>query len=256
MQLIDDLTRMFARPSRSDWGTDRIVLSAGRITDEHSGLTVRGMIMQQMSDALCQAGTNQGVIMHSAGVLLDGQAVCFVGASGSGKTSMAIELARYGVLMGDECAFLDISSATVFYEDFPLQLKTENRVLLSRFEESSTMLAYMPNGRQAAYCVPDGLSDYGGEGVREAPLRFIVFPTYDCRCRSTEIACMDTRSLPQIVLESLVSCDNPSALLRGFLHMCSTHNIMLLRVTYSNGGDAAFALRRYLRGGYFEGCLG
>ena len=256
MQLIDDLTRMFARPSRSDWGADCVVLSAGRIIDEHSGFTVRGMIMQQMSDALCQAGTDQGVIMHSAGVLLDGQAVCFVGASGSGKTSMAIELARYGVLMGDECAFLDISSATVFYEDFPLQLKTENRALLSRFEESSTMLAYMPNGRKAVYCAPDSLPDYGGEGTREAPLRFIVFPAYDRRCRSTKIACMDARFLPQNVLESLMSCDSPSVLLRCFLHMCSIYKIVLLRVTYSNGGDAAFALQRYLRGGYFDGHLG
>ncbi len=245
-QIFQDFGRVFTAFDGSPSGSKVDDLNTGPVSDELARKLMYGRIMQQMSDSLCREGIKRGSVMHASGVELGHRAICFMGASGSGKTSMAIDMSRFGSYLGDECAYLDIDSGEIWYEAFPLQIKAENTTLLARFNKDEMIAASMPNGREAVYCSlrKFALPDRRGRSSRS--LGAVIFPLYDCACSSVLVRPSDFRSLPYRILGSLAGDALPSILLQRFFRMCSRKQIMILDLIYGNGSEAALALNSYL----------
>ena len=108
-------------------------------------------IMRHIEAGLLDDLGESDCAMHASSVSYRGRQVVFTGASGSGKTSMALVFSRYGSFLGDECGFLDMELGSLRYEPLPFQLKAANSALLERFDASRMLEVETPEHGKAFY---------------------------------------------------------------------------------------------------------
>ncbi|MDR3316249.1 MAG: hypothetical protein LBS98_07230 [Coriobacteriales bacterium] len=161
-------------------------------------------VTQIISDSFCTWVDGGVCVMHAAGALHGGGIVLFSGVSGSGKTSLALEFSKYGAFVGDECAFLDANKGTVWYEEFPFQLKANNEALLSRFSRHQSLEVYSELYGAVFYLPLDAVAFQPMKREDDAAVRVIVFPHYCCEAEAMRIRKLPPTALPKHILSSLM----------------------------------------------------
>lgn|GEM_PF-1031296 len=184
-------------------------------------------------------------VMHASSVSYRGRQVAFVGASGSGKTSIALTFSQYGSFIGDECGFLNVTLGSLRYEPFPFQLKATNYALLEKYDASRMIEIEDPNHGRAFYVARTEVDCYGGPDYGEL-IGAIVFPKYDPEARATTIAKASFSSLPIGILGSLFGKERPSRSLARFLNMSNAGCILFLDVRFSDVDNASACLDVFL----------
>lgn len=201
-------------------------------------------VMQAMSDSFVAHVSERRCVMHAATAALGGRAVLFSGPSGSGKTSLALAFSEFEGFMGDECSYVDLSTARVIHEAFPFQLKKANVALLSSYGGGPRLDVCEDSVGEASYLPLDALTRCTRAWI---PLSAIVFPVYRPKQEPGMAAKADPSTLPELILGSLIGSSAPSKTLADFLAMCALRDIRFYEVAYSDAFAGAKALRKLLR---------
>jgi hypothetical protein len=203
-------------------------------------------VTQMISDAFCSWVDDEVCVMHAASVLRKDKLILFSGVSGSGKTSLALEFARHGKFAGDECAFLDMGRATAWYEEFPFQLKANNRELLSRYDKNRTLEVYGDLHGTAFYLPLDSVDSHPVKRDDNIVMSTIVFPRFHSGSEGVSIRRLAADRLPEYILNSLMGTKAPSNLFAQFVHMSARHGLRFYDIKYSDLAEAADELEKYL----------
>lgn len=175
--------------------------------------------------------------LHASCVQRGDKQIVFAGASNSGKTSMAIAFGNYGNLLGDECAFLDMSSAHIDHEPFPFKVKKDNPMFECIPRHTALEADDSVHGRVFYVSAADMGCDV--HSLRYGRISHIVFPWYDATAKDTDIERLPATELPKFILGSLMGPYLPSVLLVRFLHMCAAYPISFLKIRFHDAWDAA-----------------
>lgn len=178
--------------------------------------------------------------LHASTAVVDGRAVCFMGSSGSGKSSMSLFVSRYGSYCGDEYAVMDYSKGTIRHEPYPIQVK-DSACGLYPHVEYTRCLSLDNEGVFSSYLVPcrdmvtapvDFSSWY--------PIKAIVLPRFEAELKDkARVEPIRIGDLPRLLLSSAANDDLPSVLLRKILSCVSAANIPFYSLVYSDGNAAA-----------------
>lgn len=201
-------------------------------------------VMKIMSDSFVSHVSRDRLVMHAATAALGSTAVLFSGPSGSGKTSLALAFSEFDGFVGDECAYLDVPTASVRHEAFPFQLKKRNTDMISYYDMGSSLDVYEGSVGEACYLPLSALKRCTGKWI---PLSAVVFPTHMPRSGSCTVSKANPAKLPELILGSLIGSSEPSKTLASFLAMCGIHGIRFYEVTYSDATECAMTLHEFLQ---------
>ena len=203
-------------------------------------------VMQAMSDGFCSLVHGFVFVAHAAALRWKEGVVVLMGASGSGKTSLAVAASRFMPLMGDECVFVDAEAGQAWCEDFPVQVKDVNGDILDFLGRPDGLAAEGgPHGRTHYYsrmCLNADASPAKPGGIVR-----IVFPEYD---PSVEAAVMESFPLSRFVegvLGSFMGECSPAESFKAFSEMLARFRIEVALLRYGNALDAAKVLRGSLQ---------
>jgi hypothetical protein len=199
-----------------------------------------------IGDDICSHIDSSVCILHAASVFLENGMVAFSGASGSGKTSLALYFSKFGRFVGDEYAYLDIVNGNIWHEDHPFQLKNNNEVLLSKYDPSMTLEVEGEPFGKAFFVSLDAVNCYRVKQSNDIKLSVLVYPHYKGDVTTTIIDRLALGKLPTAVLESLVGQERPSRLFNNFIKMSAKRKIVFLEMKYSDGELASESLFRYI----------
>lgn len=205
------------------------------------------IIMQDMSDCLCDQVGRSCYVAHAAAISFGSNAVLFMGKSGSGKTSLAIACSNVNLLLGDECVFVDVSTRKAWCEDFPFQIKERNVDILNSLDRSLALeVCGGLHGR--AFYFPRTAVNADPNPTTPKVIQSIFFPRYDASYTETIIDDLPKGELVQNVLGSFMGDERPSSAFGAFAHMVSVGGIEVKTIRYSNVADAARLLQDHLCG--------
>lgn len=206
-----------------------------------------GRFVQDMTDWVVSSLVGAAPAAHASSNLSPGGAVLCMGYSGSGKTSLALALARYWPLRGDECAFVDFENCMTWAEPMPVNVKEGNAFALGLTEPQNRLCCASGLHGKTFYC-SRRIVDSDADSFLPVRIRAVVFPSHDAGVPEVQLSRPAHDSLVPLVLGSLVSTEAPSASLGMFLKMVSSYGIDLLAVRFSDADQAAKAIV-----GYFDG---
>ena len=201
-------------------------------------------VMRIMSDSFVSHVSEEQMVMHAATAAFGSTAVLFSGSSGSGKTSLALAFSEFDGFVGDECAYISVSSASVRHETFPFQIKGCNVDMMSRYGTSVKLDVYEDTVGEASYLPLDALHRCTEKWI---PISAVVFPAYGPGNESCSIARISPAELPELILGSLIGPSKPSSALATFLSMCGSHGIRFYKAAYSDASECAETLYEFLK---------
>lgn len=214
-------------------------LGGGLTREEASAL-----LMQDITDWTVSKLVKKSALAHASSNLAEDGAVLCMGPSGSGKTSLALALASYWPLRGDECSCIDLGTGISWAEPLPVNVKAGNDFALGLAACDEALLCKSEShGR--TFCFSRHMVKSDPKPLEPARIRAVVFPMYDEEVRDVEIGRPAHDALVPLLLGSLLGEGRPSGLLREFTRMVSTHGIKLLSVRYSDAGAAARAVVQF-----------
>lgn len=200
-------------------------------------------IMRIMSDSFVSHVSEEQMVMHASTAVFGSTAVLFSGSSGSGKTSLALAFSEFDGFVGDECAYINVPSATVRHEAFPFQIKECNVDMMSRYGAGAKLDVYEDAVGEASYLPLDALHRYTEKRI---PISAVVFPAYGPGNEPCSIARISPTELPELILGSLIGPSKPSSALATFLSMCGSHGIRFYKAAYSDASECAETLYEFL----------
>ena len=205
-------------------------------------------ITRIISDNICDCVDDNVYCMHAASVAIDGGFISFSGSSGSGKTTLALLFSKYGRFAGDEYAYININTGSMWHERHPYQLKSGNLASLPKLTKDRIIeVEGEPFGlaRYVSLLTTNYLQTTSENPLR---LRVLVFPHYTSGCKGTTINKMPAKYLPEAVLGSTMGWDLPSSVFSKFIRMAAHNGISFLMMEYCDGVEASRALFNYLQG--------
>lgn len=215
-------------------------LGGGLTREEASAL-----LMQDITDWTVSKLVKKSALAHASSNLAEDGAVLCMGPSGSGKTSLALALASYWPLRGDECSCIDLGTGIAWAEPLPVNVKAGNDFALGLAACDEALLCESEShGR--TFCFSRCMVKSDPKPLEPARIRAVVFPMYDEGVRDVEIGRPAHDALVPLLLGSLLGEGRPSGLLREFTRMVSMHGIKLLSVRYSDAGAAARAVVQFV----------
>ena len=185
--------------------------------------------------------------MHASSVLFDNEVVAFSGVSGSGKTTLSLLFSQYGHYLGDEYAFLDLTSGHLWHERHPYQLKASNAAdMISDLSAPEILPVRGEPFGQAYYASLATTNHIKADNKPARVLKTLVFPHFERSCQRTSVERLPISKLPPFILQSLMGQDSPSALFKRFVQLAANQRIQFLEVCFSNGEDAAEVLYKFV----------
>lgn len=185
--------------------------------------------------------------VHASTSVIHGKAVCFVGASCSGKTTLSLMLSREcDGFVGDEFALFDWERGMVVHEDYPVHIKSPEVFWNYGITWLPTRIL---NSSGFSVCVayPHDLDLQALDGP--LPIGCIAFPEFSPRREGTTIKVVGVAEASYKIMTS-ISCDENKLLaLTRILGMVSHYRIPLVSVKYSDALVAAKRLAEYFRCG-------
>ncbi len=183
--------------------------------------------------------------IHASTSVIHGNAICFVGTSCSGKTTLSLMTSREGDgFLGDEFALLDWARGAVFHEDYPVHIKNPE-VFRDYGIAWSPACILGSNGFSVHVANPREL----GLPMLEGPLPIggIVFPEFSPRCEGVTMRAVGVTEASYKIMTS-ISCDGrkPLALAR-ILGMVSHYRIPLISIKHNDALAAAKRLAECFR---------
>lgn len=205
-----------------------------------------GVVMQSLGDMLCSWACGSVLAVHAAAVRFENNRIALImGPSGSGKSSLAVALSKYGYLMGDECVFVDTSTGSAWCEDWPVQIKERNSLVLARADLS---LALRVEGGSSgpAYCIPRNQFGADSDPLKKGSIACVVLPSFDEYGPAAELASLRNNKLVGWILGSAIGDCVPSVVLSRFVRMLSTRAISVRSLTFSNVDTAAALVESFV----------
>lgn len=202
------------------------------------------LVMRIMSDSFVSQVSEDRLVMHAATAACGGTAVLFSGLPGSGKTSLALAFSKFDGFVGDECAYVDLPTASVRHEAFPFQLKKRNVDMLSLYAGDFKLDVHERSIGDSCYLPLSALKRCTKNWI---PLSTIVFPSYVPENGPCVISRACSKKLPELILNSLIGPSKPAKTLASFISMCGIHGIRFYDVVYSNTAEGAKTLHEFLQ---------
>lgn len=206
------------------------------------------LLMQAIADWVMSAFVNKFALAHASSNLVGDAAVLCMGASGSGKTSLALALAKYWPLRGDECACVDFDTGMTLTESFPVNVKADNGFVMG-FVDGWKPLPCESTRYGGTFCFNRHIVRADSNPLEKVRIKAIVFPVYDKTICGFEIKKPNYDVFVPLILGSLVSSARPSGCFVEFMKMASACNIKLFSVRYSDAEAVATALVELIEGG-------
>ena len=204
-----------------------------------------GFIMQEVSDSFCSQIDNSTIVMHAVCVSYNKKAILFIGRSGSGKTSLGVAFSKHGVLVGDECTFVDIKKGAAWCEDFPVQIKAKNVDILKHFDLKKS-LPIKTRINEDAYYLCKGAMNYLKTPEDRIEIAAIVFPKYVEDCCDISIKSIEGKYFAEELLSSVISVKSPSGILKDIVNMISSNKIKVAQLEYYDVEKAAECIRDWI----------
>lgn len=193
-----------------------------------------GLILQLIMDLIVASAVGSIAALHAAALVHNNKAVLFVGASGSGKSSLAYVLKDTLPLLGDECVFLNMESGTAWCEEYPANIKLGNGDIVSRIPIGKSIRAEW-GGKSSLYCQID-TSLHG-----EFEISHVFVPHYGLDVVNAAFKDVECSELVSVIAGSLLGDVAQSELFARFVRMASRCGIKVVGLVYSDV-DAASEL--------------
>ena len=216
-----------------------------------TGAELADGVFSYLGTVILRSVKGKEYIIHASGTLLNNKVLLFSGVSGSGKTTFALEISKYGYYLGDEYTHVNTATGEVWFENYPFHLKDGNPYLMNFSSCPKLRTSDRYGQRKGFYISPDtgeipqaSIKSDDGIAVKR-PLSMIVFPHFSASAPKTEIRKLSSMKLPELLLKGLFGRDAPSGIFKNFIKMLSQRNIKLVEIEYSDISEAAEKLYQY-----------
>lgn len=218
-----------------------IVTEEGRLVSSGLRFCDLVLVLDRIFERVIRDAKIPGAVsLHASSALMSGKAISFVGRSGSGKTTFALEASRFGGgLLGDEYAWFDVDRCCLAHELSPVHVK-DGGLFQLRSMESSAVRIIGCDGFRVNFVNSRSLGL--AEGSEWQPLHAFVFPRFDAGCRKTELRPMDALSFAEKFIESAVLDTNASRMLKRLWRLIGSGKALAISITYSSVEDACVSL--------------
>ena len=186
----------------------------------------------------------EGCHAHASTAALGTSGIACVGLSGTGKTSLAIELAKLGSgsFVGDEYAHISFSDGVVSHERYPIHVKKDSHI--RNAFDSNFISVESPFGIESAALSPDSLQL--SQIDSPVPLRAIVFPHFSPESEDATFQMLSIESLLPRLMSSVVGCRSKRKTFVDILHCIARYRIAVIDLEYGDARMAAAMLSERL----------
>lgn len=194
------------------------------------------IFMDEIEKRIVHEAHDSVLAAHAATVLTEDGCVLLMGRSGSGKSSLASTLSMSTVVLGDECALVNMESGEARCENYPLNIKQQNSDLLARMKDQAPL---------KVNSIEHGFTFYfplKWSCSMSFPIKAIVIPSYSSDNPKTQLRKKPYVECSQSILSSLIGEQSQSVIFAAFSSMLASQNIELFELEFADVEAAALTL--------------
>lgn len=194
------------------------------------------ILMDEIEKKIVHEAHDNVLATHTATVLTEDGCILLMGKSGSGKSSLASVLSMSTVVLGDECALVDIESGEARCENYPLNIKQQNVDILARVQDQALL---------KVNSIEHGFTFYfplKWSCSMSFPIKAIVIPSYSLDNPKTQLRKKPYVECSQTILSALIGEQSQSVIFAAFSLMLASRNIELFELEFADVEAAALTL--------------
>ena len=194
------------------------------------------IFMDEIEKRIVHEAHDSVLAAHAATVLTEDGCILLMGKSGSGKSSLASTLSMSTVVLGDECALVNMESGEARCENYPLNIKQQNSDLLARMKNQTPLKV---NSAEHGFTFYFPLK---WSCSMSFPIKAIVIPSYSSDNPKTQLRKKPYVECSQSILSSLIGEQSQSVIFAAFSSMLASQNIELFELEFADVEAAALTL--------------